>query len=65
MTFEIGEEFLYYGNDKKLHGNIGVVIKINVYGSKKYECQVKGARDYLYLLFDKMEKTNRTPDWEV
>ncbi len=62
--FKIGEEFLYYGYHKKLHGNLGVVLNTTTYG-RQYQCRVEGNTALLYILPHKMEKINKIPDWEV
>jgi hypothetical protein len=64
-TFKEGDEFLYYGNNKHMHGSLGRVISIHAYDPIEYECKVNGIIGALYLLSNKMEKIHREPDWEI
>ncbi len=63
--FKIGDEFLYYGYHKKLHGNLGVILSIGKHSGKEYECRIEGCIGLLYIDSSRMEKINKIPDWEV
>ena len=67
--FEIGEEFLYKGDDTSHHGEVGKIIGIypGVSPRKEYVCKVPWARSPLYLHARKMDTlfTNQSPTWEV
>ena len=69
--FNVGDEFLYYGNDKERHGETGTITDIyRPYSTHtneiEYVCIVHWSYSPLYLVSRKMKLLHSgTPDWEV